>query len=75
MKAISENSNPVLDGIPERARSKYGQMAQRTHRSYVAAIKLKCLDCCAWVRKEVRLCPSKGCPLHAMRGRLFKAGG
>ena len=31
------------------------------------AIRLKCLDCCAGQRKEVRLCPAKDCPLWPFR--------
>jgi len=35
------------------------------------AIRLKCLDCCAGSRKEVRLCPAKDCPLWPFRfGKL-----
>jgi len=32
-----------------------------------AAIRAKCLDCCAHSTKEVRLCPAKRCPLWAHR--------
>ena len=35
--------------------------------SPLRAIKIKCLDCCGWQRKEVDLCPSKDCPLWAYR--------
>jgi len=31
------------------------------------AIRLKCLDCCAGQRKEVRLCPVHDCPLWPFR--------
>jgi len=31
------------------------------------AIRLKCLDCCAGSRKEVRLCPVRDCPLWPFR--------
>lgn len=33
----------------------------------VKAIRAKCLDCCGWQAQEVRLCPSKLCPLHRFR--------
>jgi len=31
------------------------------------AMRLKCLDCCGFVQKEVRLCPCKNCPLYPYR--------
>lgn len=31
------------------------------------AIREKCLDCCAYQRAEVRLCPSTSCPLWRYR--------
>lgn len=31
------------------------------------AIKEKCLDCCCGQKNEVRLCPSKKCPLWPFR--------
>lgn len=31
------------------------------------AIKAQCLDCCAFDREEVRLCPAVTCALHAYR--------
>lgn len=33
----------------------------------VKAMKMKCLDCCGWQRKEVELCPIRHCPLWAYR--------
>ena len=38
-----------------------------------AAIRAKCLDCCCYSFKEVRLCPSNDCPLWRFRmGREIK---
>ncbi len=31
------------------------------------AIRLKCVDCCAYESKEVRLCPVVSCPLWEFR--------
>ena len=31
------------------------------------AIREKCLECCVWQTKEVRLCPSKDCALWHYR--------
>lgn len=30
-------------------------------------IRQKCLDCCCFVKNEVKLCTSYGCPLHEFR--------
>ena len=35
--------------------------------SRARAIRLKCLDCCAYQIVEVRLCPSADCPLWRYR--------
>lgn len=38
------------------------------------AIRAKCLDCTCGQRHEVRLCPSKDCPLWIYRmGRVIKS--
>ena len=31
------------------------------------AIRKRCLDCCCYQEKEVRLCPAKDCPLYDFR--------
>ncbi len=33
----------------------------------VKAIRAKCLDCCCWQLKEVRLCEATGCPIFPYR--------
>ena len=38
---------------------------KRTNRA--KAIRLKCIDCCGYQLKEVRLCPSTNCPLWRYR--------
>ena len=41
----------------------------------VKAIRAKCLDCCAYDKGEVRLCPSTDCPLWPYRnGHRPKTG-
>lgn len=35
--------------------------------SVTAALKVKCLDCSGWERKEVRDCTVAGCPLYPVR--------
>lgn len=31
------------------------------------AVRLKCLDCCGFVNKEVKMCTCKNCPLYPYR--------
>ena len=33
----------------------------------MSAIRVKCLECCAWSHREVRLCPARDCVLHPLR--------
>jgi hypothetical protein len=35
--------------------------------SKAAALKAKCLDCCCYDKKEVKLCSVETCPLHKYR--------
>jgi hypothetical protein len=46
-------------------------MTERIGRA--KAIRLKCLDCCAYQQAEVRKCPAVNCPLWRFRmGREIK---
>jgi hypothetical protein len=71
----TKGTRALLEGMPPRARSKYGEMALRADRSFTAAIKLMCLSCCEWVAGEVRRCELPACPLYDMRARLFRVKG
>jgi hypothetical protein len=42
-------------------------IAKAEQGSLPAAIKLMCLDCSVWDRKEVRDCPVTWCPLYPHR--------
>ena len=33
----------------------------------IKSIRAKCLDCCCGQKQEVKLCPSKDCPLYPYR--------
>ena len=37
------------------------------HLTPIKAIRAKCLDCCCWQVKEVRLCPVENCALWSYR--------
>ena len=68
---INRSAQAVLDGIPERVRSRYWKRALMVDRSFKAAIELKCLDCYAWEYTEAKKCESVGCPLYAIHSRIF----
>ena len=36
-------------------------------RTPIKAIRAKCIDCCCFQPKEVRLCTAVNCPLHPFR--------
>lgn len=42
-------------------------MNDKSITSPLKAIRLHCLDCCCGSPVEVRLCPSKECPLYSFR--------
>lgn len=55
-----------LDGIPVSARGIVSRAMAKTG-GRMNAIKAKCLDCCHFNRKEVRLCSVITCPLNPWR--------
>jgi len=59
----------TLSTCPEELRAEYYNFAVRAvvlcHRQ--AAMRLKCLECCAWQRAEVTRCELTGCALHQYR--------
>ena len=57
--------------VPRRWRNHWLKVADRAATSYRAAVKLKCLECCAWQRTEARTCEIRWCPLWAVSKRVF----
>ena len=51
--------------IPKKYRDLY-RRAMKGH-SPATAIRAQCLICCNWSTREVRWCPSRGCPLWPYR--------
>ena len=39
----------------------------KLYKTPIQTIRDKCLDCCSWQPKEVRLCPALGCSNWAYR--------
>ena len=61
--------------VPRRWRGHWLKLGGQATTSYRAAVELKCLECCAWHRTEARRCEIRGCPLWAVRQRIFGRSG
>ena len=72
---VEEAGEAILADIPQRLQGSLRRRALQAPTSYPAAVYLKCMDCCAFDRKEVQLCHQEGCPLYPLRTRLFKPRG
>lgn len=59
---------------PVRYQNRWRKLAGQAHRSFKAAIELKCVECCAWERREARECQIKECPLWAINQKIFGGG-
>ncbi len=51
--------------IPKKYRATYDRAMSGKSRK--AAVRAYCLSCMDWRESEVRLCPTKTCPLHRYR--------
>lgn len=53
----------LTNGMPKDAREKYSSVIKKAcGGSLKSVIKLKCLDCCNWEKKEVSFCTVLSCP-------------
>jgi hypothetical protein len=52
-----------LRAAPAPARRSFAALALRAQRSYSAAVKLKCIECCGWNRPEAVACQIQTCAL------------
>ena len=57
--------------LPASKRKAYRALAARADRQPLAAIKLKCLECCGWERAEAKACSIYGCALWATSRKTF----
>jgi len=70
---IPEKSSLKRNSMIERKLRETPKPYKRTYLKAVNGESLRssinsfCLDCMAWKKKEVRLCPSLACPLWAVR--------
>lgn len=70
----AEAKRDPLSTCPEEKRGRYEHWA-KNKRSQKGAIALKCLDCVAWDREEVRRCVIRDCSLHRFRPYRVKVIG
>ena len=56
---------------PVDKRSRYERRIEAARTQPKVAVTLKCLDCCAWDRREVRRCEIATCALYALSARYF----
>ena len=56
---------------PEKAKARYAKTASRAHRQSMPAIKLKCIECCAYKHNEAKKCEIRTCALWALNRRIF----
>lgn len=69
----SSRSADLLSTCPHDQRSRYEKMAARAESgSRAAAMKLKCLECCAWSQAEVGRCQIRSCSLWRYRSAAKK---
>jgi hypothetical protein len=67
-KKIKGDSTPFIKYFTTEEKGKLLKLAKSVKRgSLKAAIKLKCLDCCNFDRKEVKYCACPECPLWLVR--------
>jgi len=60
------------DTVPPDKQERYGALAEQAKKGrYRAAVKLKCLECCAWSYPEAKRCSIVGCSLHVINQRIF----
>lgn len=61
---------PTMTRRNEQAPAKYRNLHLKVMRGEVSprqAIKVMCLECVGWERREVTACTSSACPLHRLR--------
>lgn len=58
-------------GVPWTKRRRWESLGGKAQRQAFAAIELKCLECCAWVRPDAKACQIGTCPLWALNQRIF----
>jgi hypothetical protein len=63
----TKKSKVDLSHMKEYVPPEFHYLVDRAEISKIAAVKLKCLDCSGWVKREVRECTVKNCGLHHIR--------
>jgi sulfur transfer protein SufE len=79
-KFNTEQKTKVLKRLSEikSKTERYAQLFEVIYKSESirgsAAIRAKCLDCCAWQSNEIRHCESVTCPLWRLRPFQIRNG-
>ncbi len=60
--------------LPATRQRRCRKLAEKADHQYRAAVELKCIECCAWQRSEVKRCAVRSCPLWLLRRRIFGDG-
>ena len=73
----SQELKALIEKVPVSCREVYSRALHG--RSRAAAVKAKCLECCAWVRRDgghdrIGGCRIRSCPLWAFRPFQTKGG-
>jgi hypothetical protein len=71
-KSPSRDFNTLLATCPQEKRDRFKIRASRALTSKVTAIRIKCLECCAWNAVEVSKCQIIECALWGMGGQKKK---
>jgi hypothetical protein len=67
---LTETQQRRLSGAPKKGRAMYLRVLQGKG-SCQLAIKVMCMECMGWERKEVLNCTSRACPLWVKRKGIF----
>ena len=70
-KAQEVDFDPLAT-CPKKWRPRFEALARKSPKSLISAIKLKCIDCCAWERPEAKKCHITSCPLYMLNLRGFR---
>ena len=67
-KKIKADTRPLIVEFTREENGKYLKIAKSIKKgSLKSAIKLKCLDCCNFDKKEIKYCACPSCPLWPVR--------
>jgi len=70
---VKNAARTIPKDYPASLRARWTKVAERAAAGNArAAIRVKCMDCQCWQRKEVNECQLRDCGLWAARERFFR---